>query len=148
ICRFVADFIGESNFLNGRIVERDAETVSVEVGERLLIRAAAGPDSVLAERGQLGELTPGRAVTVAVRPEKIRLLREPPSGLVNLFRGRIEEVVYVGTETQFRVRLEDGSLLAVRQQNVVSAPDPSAYYGGQDAVYLAWQPESTLVLLE
>ncbi len=147
-CRFVADFIGESNFLEGRVVERDAEMVAIEVGGRLLIRASAGPDSVLAERGQLAELTPGRAVTVAVRPEKIRLLSEPPPGLVNCCLGRVEEVVYVGTETQFRVRLEDGTLLAVRQQNVVSARDPSAYYGGRDTVYLVWQPESTLVLLE
>jgi spermidine/putrescine transport system ATP-binding protein len=147
-CRFVADFIGESNFLGGRVVERDAETVAVEVGERLLVRAAAGPDSMLAERGQLGDLFPGRTVTLAVRPEKIRLLAEPPRGLVNCFRGRVEEVVYVGTETLFRVRLEDGSLLSVRQQNIVSTRDPGAYFGGQDTVYLAWQSESTLVLLE
>jgi spermidine/putrescine transport system ATP-binding protein len=147
-CRFVADFIGESNFLEGRVVERDVEYVAVLVGEKLLVRATAGPDSLLARRGLLGELLPGRPVTVAVRPEKIRLLREAPPMLFNAFPGRVEEAIYVGTETHFRIRLEEGSLLMVRQQNIVSSAESSAYYGGQDPVWVAWPPESTLLLLD
>ncbi len=147
-CRFVADFIGESNFMAGRVVERDAEHVAVEVGAKLLIWATAGPESLLAQQGRLDELVPGRPVTVAIRPEKIRLLPQAPSGLTNSFPVRVEEVIYVGTETHFQVRLEEGSLLMVRQQNVVSAADPSAYYGGQDRVLVSWPPESTLILLD
>jgi spermidine/putrescine transport system ATP-binding protein len=147
-CRFVADFIGESNFLAGQVLERTAEYVTVLVGEKLRVLVAAGPDSVLAGHPAQGDIVPGRQVTLAVRPEKIRLLREPPAGLLNLLPGRVEEVVYVGTETQFRVRLEEGSLLSVRQQNVISSADPAAYYGGLDSVYVSWQPESTLVLLD
>lgn len=147
-CRFVADFIGESNFLEGKVVERDAEHLAVLVGEKLLVRATTGPESLLAQRGLLGELAPGRPVTVAVRPEKVRLLREAPPGPFNALPGRVEEAIYVGTETHFRVRLEDGFLLMVRQQNVVSAADSSAYYGGQDRVWVAWPPESTLILLD
>jgi ABC-type Fe3+/spermidine/putrescine transport system ATPase subunit len=144
----VADFIGESNFLPGRVLERTVEYVIVLVGEKLRVHVAAGPDSVLAQRGALGEVVPDRQVTLAIRPEKIRLLREPPAGLRNLFSGRVEEVVYVGTETQFRVRLEEGSLLVLRQQNVVSSTDPASYWGGLDAVHVSWQPESTLILLD
>ena len=147
-CRFVADFIGESNFLNGQVLERTAEYVTVLVGGKLRVQVAAAPDSILAGHPAQGDIVPGCQVTLAVRPEKIRLLREPPAGLLNLLSGRVEEVVYVGTETQFRVRLEEGSLLNVRQQNVVSSVDPAAYYNGQDTIYVSWQPESTLVLLD
>jgi len=146
--RFVADFIGESNFLDGRVLERDAEMVTVLVGGEVPVRVAAGPNSLLAERGLLSELNPGRTVTLAVRPEKVRLFRERPAGMANCLAGRVEEIVYVGTETQYRLRLEDGSLLAVRQQNVDPARDPTACYTGQELVYLSWQPESTLILLE
>jgi spermidine/putrescine transport system ATP-binding protein len=146
--RFVADFIGESNFLEGTVQEGDGEYIIVLVGEKLPVRVAAGPDSALAVCGLLPELTTGRPVTLAVRPEKIRLLPSPPPALPNVFPGRVEEVVYVGTETQFLVRLETGALLQVRQQNVVSTTDPTAYYGGRESVHLSWQPESVLILMD
>jgi spermidine/putrescine transport system ATP-binding protein len=147
-CRFVADFIGESNFLDGQVLEQDSAHVTVLVGDTLRVCVAAGPGSILAERGLLGELPAGRPVTLAIRPEKIRLLREPAAGQLNQFSGQVEEIVYVGTETQFRVRLEDGSLLMVRQQNVVPTTDPHAYTGGQVTVVLSWQPDSSLILLD
>jgi hypothetical protein len=38
--------------------------------------------------------------------------------------------------------------LRVRQQNLVSTPDPTAYFGGQTDVYVTWLPESAQVLVE
>jgi len=146
--RFVADFIGESNFLEGAVEGRDADHVTVVVGGRLPVRVAAGPDSALAWRGLLDQMEPGRPVTLAVRPEKIRLLEAPPAGMPNVFAVQVEEHAYVGTETVFQARLADGSLITVRQQNVVSTADPTAYYGDREAVHVTWDPESVLILLE
>jgi len=144
--RFVADFIGESNFLGGEVQEVDSQYVTVRVAGDVIVRVAAGPGSVLAERGLLPEMAPGRAVTLAIRPEKIRLLTEPLAAPFNCCSCRLEEVVYVGTETQFRLRLADGSLVVARQQNVAAGEAVS--YSGAGPVTVGWPPESGLILLD
>ena len=75
---FVADFIGETNFLEGKVVDHAEGWVRVKV-EGLSILAAPPPGGVV--RGQ--------AVTVALRPERIRLSREAPEGTPNRYSGVI-----------------------------------------------------------
>ncbi len=145
-CRFVADFIGESNFLQGVVQERTSGTITVVVGEALPVRVTAGPTSPLAQQPYNARVVPGAAVTLAVRPEKVRLLAEPDDTLPTLLAGRVEEVVYVGTETHYTVRLATGDLLLVHRQNVRSATDPAALHRRGETVYLTWHPESALIL--
>ncbi|MGC9334677.1 MAG: ABC transporter ATP-binding protein [Anaerolineae bacterium] len=123
-CRFVADFIGDTNFLEGVVDGQEGNIVTVLVDTGL-------PVAVEAE----GTFSRGTRVTVAVRPEKIRLLPNPVRGSQNSFPCRVEQVVYVGTDTRFLVRLTENVVLSVREQNVISTPDPSAYYaeGGEPA---------------
>jgi len=140
-CRFVADFIGETNFLSGKLVGCEGKRATVDCGGL----------QVLAETDQ--PPGPGTGVTVAVRPEKIRLHVEPPPNALNCFPAHIEHVVYVGTDTRFEVRLAPATTLneltmRVRHQNLVSTPDPMAYFGGQTNVYVTWLPESAQVLVE
>lgn len=144
--RFVADFIGESNFLSGQVQGLEKEYVVVLVADQVAVRVAAGPGSVLAERGLRAEMIPGRTVTLVIRPEKIRLLAEAPAGAFNCCYCRMEDSVYVGTETQFRLRLADGSLLVARQQNVASSGGPAPDETGR--VLVGWHPESALILLD
>ncbi len=137
-CRFVADFIGDTNFLDGVVEEQAGEEASIRVDEALCIVAQT-------ER----PLSPGARVTVAVRPEKIRLLPEPPKSEPNAFPVHVEQVVYVGTDTRFRVRLTEGVVLAVREQNVISEPDPTAYYSeGSNRVYAVWLKDAGRVLVD
>lgn len=56
---------------------------------------------------------PSGKVTVVVRPENTRLVRE--AGAIN---GVLENIVYFGTDTHFHVRSDDGQALIVRQQNM------------------------------
>jgi spermidine/putrescine transport system ATP-binding protein len=140
-CRFVADFIGETNFLPGTFVGREGKRATVDCGG---LRVIAETDQSLAS---------GTGVTLAVRPEKIRLHIEPPANALNSFPAHIEHVVYVGTDTRFEVRLAPATArseltLRVRQQNLISTPDPMAYFGGQTDVYVTWLPESAQVLVE
>jgi spermidine/putrescine transport system ATP-binding protein len=137
-CRFVADFIGETNFLNG-VVEQQQENMATVVVDGAL------PVMALSDQ----ELSPGQRVTVAVRPEKIRLLPHPARGEHNSFPVQVEQVVYVGTDTRFRVRLSENVRLAVREQNLISTPDPNAYYrdsGGQ--TYAVWLNDAGRILLD
>jgi spermidine/putrescine transport system ATP-binding protein len=134
--RFVADFIGETNFLPGTLAGCEGNRAMVDCGN---LRMVAETDRAPA---------PGTAVTVAVRPEKIRVHLEPVPNTPNCFAAQIEKVVYIGTDTHFQMRLGNGAILRVRQQNLISTPDPTAYFGGHTNVYAVWPPESAQVLVE
>ena len=65
-------------------------------------------------------IQPQGRMTLAVRPEKISLLGDLPGTEApgsNALTGRLDEVVYVGTHTQYLVRLPGGQLLTVYRQN-------------------------------
>jgi spermidine/putrescine transport system ATP-binding protein len=136
-CRFVADFIGESNFLDGVVKDQRDGLVTVVVDDCLPVVASVDQP-----------LSPGASVTVAVRPEKIRLLPRPPRGDHNAFPASVEHVVYVGTDTRFRVRLSENVSLTVREQNILSTPDPIGYYAESDTpAYAVWLNDAGHVLL-
>jgi len=93
-------------------------------------------------------LSPDDQVIVAVRPEKIRLLPRPLAGENNSFAGKVEQVVYIGTATVFKIRLSDQVLLTVREQNVISASEREAYdWGSGGQVYVAWLRDAGRILL-
>jgi len=97
---FVASFIGESNFLMGRLERRDGHAYLVtEDGWRVAI-----PDAE--------DLPAGEQVTVALRPERIVLGERRGE---NHAEATIEEIIYVGEATKFRVRLLGDRLLTVKQ---------------------------------
>ncbi len=137
-CRFVADFIGDTNFLDGVVREQSGDLATIFVDGSLAVVAQS-------EQG----LIPGSEVTVAVRPEKIRLLPHPARGEANSFPVTVEQVVYVGTDTRYRVRLSESVCLEVREQNIVSMPDPAGYHSDPDTpAYAVWMPDAGLVLVD
>ena len=106
---FVADFIGESNFL-------DATILSVEADGGIARCALAGGTEMTATL-----TTPrraGGAATLSVRPEKITLApavsgESGASGLA----GIVERLTYLGTDTHYRINLDSGVSLLARIQN-------------------------------
>lgn len=106
--RFVADFIGETNFL-------DADVVSANDG-RATVRLSSGVE--IPATFPAGT-TPQGKVTIVVRPEHAQVAA--PNG-TSAQIGQIENVVYLGTDTHFHVRLNDGTPFIVRQQNSKSGP--------------------------
>ena len=131
--RFVADFLGESNFVDGVIVGALAEG-------RWLVRAAGG----LEFRG-VGAvpLQIGQPVTAAVRPEKVVPLDDPggvtETGALNACKGTVEEVIYVGDATRYRVALGADGAVTVKVPNRLGLRQHAE---GQ-AVALAWSPAET-----
>jgi spermidine/putrescine transport system ATP-binding protein len=139
--RFVADFIGETNFLVGEIVSLEGGRATVDCGGA---RIWADCGSATAR---------GAQVTVAIRPEKIRLGTQATSETPNCFPVHVEHIVYVGTDTRFDVRLTAEGLrrelkLSVRHQNLVKTSDPRSSFGGALDLYASWVPESARVLTE
>jgi spermidine/putrescine transport system ATP-binding protein len=98
--RFVADFIGEANFIEG-------DVVSVMQG-MARVRLCCGPEI----QARLAEGAPqaGR-VTVVIRPEQLVF---DASGMAGAFESRIEAVIYSGNDLQFHARLDDGTPLIAR----------------------------------
>jgi spermidine/putrescine transport system ATP-binding protein len=135
-CRFVADFIGETNFVSGKVLSmRDGQAEFEADGLKMI--AAANSD-----------VQAGDPATLAVRPERVRLSREQPADSPNVFQGEVYEIVYVGTDTHYRVRLSPTVSVRVRQQNTVPVGMPVLYGPTGLTMWVSWQPESARVLTE
>jgi spermidine/putrescine transport system ATP-binding protein len=129
--RFVADFIGETNFLEGTVAEISGKEIVVSLDATVSIQASS---DFSVEKGQ--------AVSVAIRPEKVRLeLRD--NGMV---KGVVEETVYLGTDTRYVVRLTEHANVIVREQNI--DPERRRPHLSGDEVGLNWNPAHALVLTE
>jgi spermidine/putrescine transport system ATP-binding protein len=126
--KFVANFIGTSNILSGRVS-------SVDNGRAVV---AVGPDERIIARLPGNSVRPGDMLELSVRPEKIDISAAAPAATdVSVLRGRVSEVVYLGTSTNYTVATSMGAEVVVFDQNASSADD-IAVRG--DTVYLSWNP--------
>ena len=131
--RFVADFLGESNFL-------DAVAVSASGEGHWRCRAAGG-----LEFYGVGAvpLEAGQPITAAVRPEKLVQAEDAGAAALgpgaNTCKGLVEEAIYVGDATRYRVGLGADGTVIIKVPNRVGARPPAA----GAAVVLAWSPEDT-----
>jgi len=134
--RFVADFIGVTNFLQGRLVSIADGTARVEV------------DGLGQVRAHLAEgIEAGQKVTLAIRPERMQLLSSNLPGGDNHAPGIVEDIVFVGNDTQYFVRLNNGPQVMVREQNETPLSEASMVSVGQ-TVGVRWSPDSTSLLPE
>jgi len=133
--RFVANFIGTSNILTGRL-ERKGDAWAL---------AGLGPDQrvLLTEAGETSQ---GQEVELAVRPEKMVLRGEhdPPPPDRCALRVTVTEVVYLGTSTQYRTVTDAGTAVAVYRQNASTTPGAEVLTG--QVGWLEWPSEHTYVL--
>ena len=133
--RFVANFIGTSNILTGRL-ERRGDTWAL---------AGLGPDERVLV-ADAGDAQSGQEVELAVRPEKmiLRSEQDPPSSGHCALRARVTEVVYLGTSTQYRTVTDAEQAVAVYRQNASATPGADVLTG--QVGWLEWLPEHTYVL--
>ena len=109
--------------------------------------AAAGGLTLRAQSAAQAE--PGARVIVSVRPEKAFLsVQEPPAGTANCFRVTVDRVAYIGSDTRIIVRLGEGALFDVWEQNSRSTLDRDAYWQRGESGYLWWPAENALLLTE
>ena len=130
VSRFVADFVGDSNFV-------DAVVVSATPDGRALVRAEGGLEVRATTREPLQS---GQRVVVAVRPEKI-VTQDARSTDLNRCKGVVEQVVYAGDATRYSVALGAAGTLTVKVQNRLA----SRTLGVGDPIELAWDAGDTRV---
>jgi spermidine/putrescine transport system ATP-binding protein len=132
--RFVANFLGTSNILGGRLESAGDgwRLAGLGAGERVLVHGEG--------------LRSGQEVEIVVRPEKMALHADsepPPDGQCAL-RCTVAEVVYLGTSTNYSVVTDGGTQVSVYRQNAAVVP------GGELAVgqvgWLSWPTEHSYVL--
>jgi len=124
---FVADFVGESNFIGG--------TVVAAVDGRARVRTDGGFEFW---GTPIAAVAAGQRVTAAIRPEKL-LTDEAATADLNRGRGVVGEVVYVGDATRYRVDVATAGTLTVKIQNRLA----SRPFAVGDPVELVWDPRQT-----
>ena len=126
---FVARFIGDANFLPGRVLGRE--------GRALVVATDAGERVVLAADGQHA---PGQRVVAMVRPEKVRL-GLAPGAVENSLKATLKSVAFMGSVTSYQLALGETTLTAALQDaGHLAGLAPGA------TVYAEWRAEDCLVL--
>lgn len=129
--RFVANFMGESNFFMNCSVNRNGNLMSIQLDDGSTVVAP------------LDESDSDGPHLAGVRPEKIDISTvKPGNDSVNSVSGRIEEIVFAGTMLYYMVRISNGLLFRVISQTISGRV--RAMVG--DPVFLIWPVEDTFVV--
>lgn len=136
VSSFVASFVGTTNIIQG-VLRIQADKNMLEIPDLGLFQV-----DIPAKKSFL--LQGNRDVFLSIRPEKIFISRQPVTGFTNEVRGVVESIVYHGRSTQYNVRLGNGLLLQVFEQNEEHFPQEVIDYDHE--VYLYWQKENAVVL--
>jgi putrescine transport system ATP-binding protein len=133
--RFVADFIGSTNLFEGTVAACEPGLITVrcaEVGCDLLV-------------DDLGRFSTGQRVWVALRPEKIRVTKEPVSASrVNQLPGMVWELGYLGNRSTYRIKTASGKLVTVFAQNDRRTSEWSINWS--DEVFVSWSANAAILL--
>ena len=133
--RFVADFFGTANLIEGTVTGTDGGVLTVnapELGCTLLA-------------GDAGRHRPGDDVWLAVRPEKIRLGKTPDATPGrNQLKGVVWELGYLGNRSVYQIKTTSGKLVTAFAQNERRTLDWRIDWS--DEVYLSWDAEASVLL--
>jgi spermidine/putrescine ABC transporter ATP-binding subunit len=121
--RFVADFIGESNFIEGTVDRLEDGAVWVDAPGIGPLRAPAHPGA-----------TTGAPMALTVRPEKIVAVENGAAPDANVVAGVVEDVVFVGEMRRYVVALPGGQRLVLKAQNRIGVRN----HGRGDAIRVGW----------
>lgn len=135
--RFVAQFLGSCNLFEATVEQVNGKdfTARTELG---LLRISDEHRS-----GSSPKRQPGAKLTLAIRPEKIHLAKRDELRFTNCVRTNIEDLVYSGAETQYRLRAGERLLNAVALN---ARMGHQGFHAGETV--LCYLPEAALILLD
>jgi spermidine/putrescine transport system ATP-binding protein len=135
VSSFVAKFVGTTNILQGKL-KLDAKKQAIIIDEVGEFEIALPTDKEWASHG--------RTAFMSLRPEKIEISKTEVPGFSNHLKGIVQSIVYHGRSTQYNIRLKNGQLLQVFEQNEEHFPQEVIEY--DDEVNLYWQKENVVLL--
>jgi spermidine/putrescine transport system ATP-binding protein len=152
--QFVADFIGETNFIRGNVVSSNGKFITIKLDETTTMKAVS--DQPVADNQE---------VVIALRPEKINvfatkgtieydegstesaedykkaLLRDPN---INLMRAKVLQDIYIGTDTRYVLDIPGHQDVVARVQNFGLRSD--TYFTSGQEINIYWNAENARVL--
>jgi spermidine/putrescine transport system ATP-binding protein len=131
---FVADFIGDMNFLSGEVAEAADGGFAV----------TAAPGVVVRGRGSAAR---GTRVRVGIRPERITAVAGAAAGTANSATAEVVAKMYLGDQIQIVAKLPGIADIVVREQRAVADPALDAVHPG-DQIALSWDDAAPLLLGE
>jgi len=133
---FVAAFIGDTNFLDGKIVEK--------TDARFSRCAVNGLGAIVIDNDK--PVSVGDRIHLSLRPEKLLVSRERPATgeFENVLEGTVEDVIYFGSHTRFWVRSGDWKLCAEVQHRKFLLDETPPKWG--DTVWLRWHANDGYLL--
>jgi putrescine transport system ATP-binding protein len=133
--RFVADFVGTTNLF-------ECTVTAVEPG---MVTAHCPETGCELRVDDVGRFSVGQRVWVALRPEKIRLSKEPSTAhRINELRGVVWELGYLGNRSTYQIKMASGKLVTVLSQNERRTSEWSIDWS--DEVYMSWQADAAVIL--
>ena len=133
---FVAAFIGDTNFICGEVCGfPDQDYCQLEV---------AGLGGFIAYNDK--KVRRGESVTLSLRPEKVLLGREAVAneGLMNAIRGRVEEIIYLGSQTRYWVRCGEYRIGVLMQHGRFMLDQRPVTWG--EEVWVRWHADDGYML--
>ena len=134
--KFVAEFIGNVNMFQGRMIE--------DLPDRVRIESAELGGTIFVDHGVSS--APDAILSAAVRPEKIIISIDKPPQEDNVARGVVKEIAYMGDMSVYLVQLDSGKVIRITQPNAYRHADDLITW--DQAVYVHWHPSSPVVLSE
>lgn len=132
--RFAAEFIGSINMFDGRIVEDEADYITIQ--------SPSLPVPIYVGHGVSG--FEGQEVGYGVRPEKLTISKEEPAQPYNKAQGKIEDIAYFGSHSVFHVRLPSGYKVMANFANQQRWASEGMTWG--DTVWVSWGDNEGVVL--
>ena len=130
--RFVASFIGDTNFFSGEIVAVEGDYCTIQCAGFPAIRAFNDKN-----------LAVGQRVDLSVRPEKIRVTLNPPlpekGATINVFPSTVREIVYQGVYTKYWIQSGDLRVATLKPHSRFLLDQESITWN--DKVYMWWHPD-------
>jgi putrescine transport system ATP-binding protein len=135
LSRFVAGFVGTTNLFEGTVSCCEPGLITVhcaETGGELMVDDA-------------GHFSVGQRVWVALRPEKVRLGKQPVNAVrVNQLRGTVWELGYLGNHSIYQIKTATGKLVTVFAQNERRTSEAAIDWS--DEVFVSWGADAAVLL--
>jgi len=132
--QYVADFIGTVNIFEGIVTGQSDEFIMIDsndIGCKLQITCTA-------------TVPIGSHVSIALRPEKIVITKQPSKKDFNATQGVVKDIAYLGDMSIYHIELETDKIIQVSLPNLYRLSERNVTW--EDEVYISWRPENGVVL--
>jgi spermidine/putrescine transport system ATP-binding protein len=139
---FSAFFIGDTNLISGTVVD----IVEAENYISVKTEFSLNDELVILDSNFTQIVDIGEKITLSLRPEKIAVSRKPPKAQsdFNILKGKIEDILYLGTHTQYIITVGNQNFKVFSQHKKVYFDDKALDWN--DEVYLYWHDTDSFVI--